>query len=60
VPIGAFFLCNKFKNCGRYPAGQALRYNLFLFAEKANKKRIFTSILNANDLRPDSYRDYDF
>jgi len=34
----------------RQLAGQALRYNLLLFAEKANNKRIFTSILNANDL----------
>jgi len=31
----------------RQLAGQALRYNLFSIAEKAKKKRISASILNA-------------
>jgi len=32
----------------RQLAGRAFRYNLFLFAKRANKKRIFTTIPNAN------------
>jgi hypothetical protein len=45
VPIGAFFYAINLKIVGvnRQLAGQALRYNLFLFAFSANKKRIFTS-----------------